>query len=83
MAAPIESSALTIHVHADDSIWLCGKKVTEKELLSLLMEMHRVSPKKTPQLFHDRKAHFGTYQAVKNSVEQAGYEELDIVLKPG
>ena len=83
MAAPPESTQIAIHVRADNTIWFCGRRVTEKELLSLLKEIHLRHPKKVPQLFHDKKATFGTYQNVKNVVEAAGFEELDIVLKPG
>lgn len=78
-----EQGVLAIHVHADNTIWFNGKKVEEKELTSLLKDVRRAHPRQNPQLFQDRKACFGTYQTVKNAVETAGFEELDIVLKPG
>lgn len=83
MASTAESGQIAIHVHADNSIYLAGRRVSPKELGALLKEIHAAHPRKTPQLFHDRKASFGTYQSVKNAVEEAGFEELDVVLKPG
>lgn len=75
-------SPVTIHVHADNSIYLNKKIVSEKELISLLRQAKQVYPKKIPQLFHDKKAQFGTYQTVKNAVETAGFEQLDVILQP-
>jgi len=78
-----EEGPVAIHVHEDNTIWFRHKKVTEKELLALLKEAKRVYPHKIPQLFHDKKAQFGTYQTVKNAVEIAGFEQLDVILQPG
>lgn len=78
-----ESSPITIHVHEDNTIWLNGKHVTLSELPPLLELAKRKNPRKNPQLFHDKKAHFGTYQTVKNALEAAGFDELDVILQPG
>ncbi len=78
-----ENSPIAIHVHADNSIWFQNKSVNAKELLSFLKEAKRKYPQKTPQLFHDRKAYFESYQSVKNAVELAGFEQLDVILQPG
>lgn len=78
-----EQEAITIHVHEDDSIYFNQKKVSEEQLRALLKQAHRKSPLKIPQLFHDKKAHFGTYQAVKNAVELSGFEQMDVILQPG
>lgn len=83
MAASPESSVISIHVHQDNSIWVNGKRVDEQQLIALLKEAHRLGKNRIPQLFHDKKACFGTYQTVKNAVEVAGFEQLDIILKPG
>ncbi len=77
-----EDSPVTIHVHADNSIYLNKKLILEKELISLLRQAKQLYPKKIPQLFHDKKAQFGTYQTVKNAVETAGFEQLDVILQP-
>ncbi len=78
-----ETSPITLHVHRDNTIWLNSRKITLDQLPRLLSEAKKKYPKARPQLFHDRKAHFGTYQTVKNAAEQAGFSEMDILLKPG
>jgi biopolymer transport protein ExbD len=83
MAVVQENSPVAIHVHEDNSVWLNNRIVSEKELLQRLKEAKRLYPQKIPQLFHDKKAQFGTYQAVKNAVEAAGFEQLDVILQPG
>jgi biopolymer transport protein ExbD len=83
MSVVQENSPVAIHVHADNTIWFQNKTVTEQELLQLLKEAKRLYPQKIPQLFHDKKAQFGIYQNVKNAVEMAGFEQLDVILQPG
>jgi biopolymer transport protein ExbD len=83
MANVQENSAISIHVHQDNTISLNGARVTLDQLLSSLKRAKAQHPQRIPQLFHDKKAFFGTYQSVKNVVEQAGFEELDVVLNPG
>ncbi len=83
MAVVQESSPVTIRVNEDNSIWLNGKIVNKEELLPLLKQAKATHPQRIPQLFHDKKAQFGTYQSVKNAVELAGFEQLDIILQPG
>ena len=78
-----EKGEITIHVHADNSVWLNGKKVEIEALVPLLQEIHKKQPGRTPQLFHDKNAYFGTYQNVKNAVEVSGFDQLDVILKPG
>ena len=78
-----ENSPIAIHVRADNSIWFNNRSIPIKELIAILKEAHKKYPTKTPQLFHDRKAYFETYQNVKNAVESAGFEQLDVILQPG
>ena len=78
-----ESSTLSIHVHQDNTIWFSGKCVTNEQLVRLLKEARRSGNHPIPQLFQDKRASFGTYQTVKNAVETAGYDQLDVILKPG
>lgn len=77
-----ESSPIVIHVHQDNAILLNGKPVSVKQLARDLKSVKEQFPKITPQVFHDRRAHFGTYQSVKNATEEAGFSQLDIILKP-
>ena len=83
IAATPETGVITIHVHADNTIWFQGKHVNEEQLVMLLKEARKHAQGRSPQLFHDKKAYFGTYQTVKNAVELAGFEQLDVILKPG
>lgn len=75
-------SSLLIHVHDDNTISINKRPITPENLGPILKALHVKNPAVAPQLFQDRKAFFGTYQTVKNAVEEAGYEELDVVLEP-
>lgn len=78
-----EGSPISIQVREDDTIYFNKKRVSSIELIAMLKQAKRSYPKHIPQLFHDKKAHFGTYQTVKNAIEIAGFEQLDIILEPG
>jgi len=77
-----DSTTFTIHVHQDNTIWFNGKCVTAEQLTKLLKDVKRQGDRRIPQLFQDKRAAFGTYQNVKNAVEIAGFEQLDVILKP-
>lgn len=77
-----DSSPITIHVMQDDTIKFDNQFVTAVQLIDLLRQAKINFPKAQPQIFHDRRAHFGTYQAVKNAVETAGFSHMEIILKP-
>ncbi|HSX12493.1 MAG TPA: biopolymer transporter ExbD [Rhabdochlamydiaceae bacterium] len=81
-SANSENSALAIHVHPDNTIWFHGKCVTEQQLTELLKQARKQGNQRIPQLFQDKRACFGTYQNVKNAVEMAGFEQVDVILKP-
>ena len=76
------STPLAITVRSDNTIWVQQKMVQPHELKNYLLQSKRGRPKETPQLIQDSRASFGTYQMVKNLVEECGYEELDVILKP-
>ena len=75
-------NSITIRVFEDNTITINNREVVEKELLSTLMSLKKNHPKEIPLLFHDKKANFGTYQSIKNAVETAGFDEMDLLLKP-
>lgn len=77
-----ESSPITIHVLQDNTIRFNNQVVSPNELKDLLREAKVKYPQVRPQIFHDKKAHFGTYQDVKNAAEEAGFSHIDIILKP-
>jgi biopolymer transport protein ExbD len=77
-----ETSPIAIHVHADNTIWYNKQRIVPKELAAVFKQAKKQHPQVRPQIFHDKQAHFGTYQAVKNAAEEAGFSHLDIILKP-
>ncbi len=77
-----ESSLITIHVKEDNTIWYGKRLVNPEQLTQVLREARRTHGNRIPQLFQDKRAAFGTYQTVKNAVEAAGYEQIDVILKP-
>lgn len=77
-----ESSPITIHVQQNNTIWFNNQLVTPLQLTDQLKQAKIQFPKAHPQVFHDKKAHFGTYQSVKNAAEEAGFSQMDLILKP-
>jgi biopolymer transport protein ExbD len=78
-----ELSPITIHVKQNNAIVFNNQTVSLTQLSTLLVQAKQRYPKVRPQLIHDHRAHFGTYQAVKNAAENAGFQQMDVVLKPG
>lgn len=78
-----EQSPISIHVLADNTIQYNHQVVSIGQLEKLLKRDKARYPGVRPQVFHDRRASFGTYQSIKNNIESAGFEQMDIVLKPG
>ncbi len=77
-----EDNPITIRVYPDNSVQFNGHKILLPQLTPLLTKARKDYPGAKPQVLHDRRGHFGTYQAIKNSVESAGFQEMDIVLAP-
>jgi len=77
-----ENSPIAIHVRQDNSILFNNKVVTIAQLTEQLKKAKKQHPGVRPQLFHDRRGHFGTYQSVKNAAESAGFKQIDVILKP-
>ncbi|KKK61020.1 hypothetical protein LCGC14_3018500, partial [marine sediment metagenome] len=78
----IEQTSIVLKVKEDNSILINNRLVTLLELKDLLKEKKRANPNQIPQLYHDKKATFGSYQSIKNLVELTGFEKLDVVLQP-
>ena len=79
--APMHQKPITIHVKADNTIWINHKCIPEQNLGLVLKELFEAYPNQTPQLYHDKCAYFGTYQKVKNALETVGFEQMDVILK--
>jgi biopolymer transport protein ExbD len=77
-----EASPMTIHVQRDNTILFNKQKVTFAELKTLLTQAQKSYPNARPQVYHDKAASFGTYQSIKNILEEVGFQQMDIILKP-
>ncbi len=77
-----ENSPISIHVSKDNLITLNNQRIALAQLTERLKEAKKRYPKAKPQVFHDRRAHFGTYQSIKNAAEAAGFQQMDVILKP-
>lgn len=77
-----EDQALNIHVKADDSIWINKQSLSLEGLAIFLREAKMTQPTTVPKLFHDRMGSFGRFQEIKTVVENCGFEELDVILRP-
>lgn len=77
-----EASPITIHVKQDNTIIVNGQPIATSQLTDYLKLLKKRYPHAKPQLFHDKKAQFGTYQTVKNAAEAAGFQQMDVILKP-
>lgn len=77
-----EISPIAIHVKQDNKVTLNGQIIELGKLTEALRNLKKQFPNAKPQLFHDRKAHFGTYQTIKNAAESVGFQQMDVILKP-
>lgn len=77
-----EASPIAIHVNRDNRIVVNRQPVAIGQLAIVLKDLKKRYPNAKPQVFHDKNAHFGTYQSVKNAAEAAGFQQIDIILKP-
>ncbi|MEC7840526.1 MAG: biopolymer transporter ExbD [Chlamydiota bacterium] len=77
-----EAGPIAIQVFSDDTIKFNSIPVSVERLGDMLIEAKGKHPHVSPQLFQDKRAAFGTYQSVKNALEVAGFDEMDLVLKP-
>ncbi|NGX63632.1 MAG: Biopolymer transport protein ExbD [Candidatus Anoxychlamydiales bacterium] len=78
----LSKSPIILKVNKDNSILINNRLVSFLELKDILKEKKRQNPNQIPQLYHDKNATFGTYQSIKNLVEIAGFETLDVILQP-
>lgn len=76
-----KNSTLCIFLKEDDSIIFEGKAVSVSQLQEILKKMVLEARCKSPQVFADKKCHFGLFQEVKNVLEEVGFSEMDVVLK--
>ncbi len=75
-----QDSPWTISIRPDHSIWFRGKSVSLSELASFL-KMEKKSGA-SPLVAIDKRASFGVYQDVKNTLEECGFDQMDVLLQP-
>lgn len=80
--SPSNNHPLRITVFADESISINATKVSAQNLARYFAFAKKKFPDVRPQLYQDQKASFGVYQKVKNALEEVGFTELDVILKP-
>jgi biopolymer transport protein ExbD len=78
----LSKEPVIVHVKADGEIVINKQKIAQSELKQVLRKLKESYPDAIPQVYHDKRAAFGTYQTLKNSFESVGYERMDIVLLP-
>lgn len=76
------SKALNIHIRKDNSFWLNQRKVSQKELQSLLKQAKQQYPNSIPQIMPDKNASFQAYEHVRTAAKEAGFEAIDVNLSP-
>lgn len=77
-----DAGPIQIHVHGNNSLFLNSLPVTLEELIPSLKALKQQYPDARAQLFHHKKAYFGTYQEIKNALELAEFKEMDVMLLP-
>ena len=80
-STPMQEMPITVHVRGDNTLYVNHRLVSLTELSSILVKLHEAHPTQTPQIYHDKNATFGTYQQVKTTLEAAGFEQMDVILK--
>ena len=80
--SPQNKSGIVVRVAKDGAITLNEKATQLSHLAGALTELRSSMPSEIPKLFQDEKSSFGTYQNVKNALEEAGFDEMDVILKP-
>ncbi len=77
----MHENPLAIQIRGDNSIWFQGEKLS-LEVFEKKLRAEKKRSSSTPQLIPDAHCHFETYAKVKNILELAGFEQMDIVLRP-
>ncbi|MCF7851791.1 MAG: biopolymer transporter ExbD [Simkaniaceae bacterium] len=77
----ITPQMLKITVSRDNHIQLNNKEIAIPLLIPTLRAIKMKFPTFTPIVYHDEAASFGTYQILKNALEEAGFDEMDIILQ--
>ena len=75
-----EQKQLVLRLHADGTLAIGKRIIPEAKRESALKELIRQDKKAL--LLCDKRVTFGAYQGVKDALELAGFEELEIAVSP-
>lgn len=78
-----ELGPISIQVHSDNTIRFNQTPVSLIRLKDLLIEAKKNYPEAIPRLLQDKASPFGTYQSIKNILEEVGFQEMDVILQSG
>lgn len=76
-----DRNAISIYLHADDTVSIGTKKVEPHALRYVLEAIHKQNKETLPRLFIDKKCSFGTFTETKDLIEDCGFSSLDLVVK--
>ncbi len=76
-----ENQKFKIYIFKDNTIWL-NKQKLDSSMLKEMFTFAKTKLNQTPLLICDQHAFFGTYENVKTALEEAGFEDIHLVLKP-
>ncbi|MBM3194217.1 MAG: biopolymer transporter ExbD [Chlamydiae bacterium] len=73
---------IRIFVNKNEQIKINDTQVSLKQLSAVLIELKKTFQNEIPELYQDKNSPFGTYLNIKHALEQAGFEEMDLVVQP-
>lgn len=77
-----QQNPLLIRIQSNNQIFFNDFPISIDGLPQKLIEAYQINSDQIPKLAIDEGAPFGSYQAVKNAAELAGFKDLDVILKP-
>lgn len=76
------TALLRVHIRADNSIAVNDCAIAQRNLIKVLETWRPRLMGQAPQVFCDRRAHFGTYQVLKSALEKSGFPSVDLIVTP-
>jgi biopolymer transport protein ExbD len=73
---------IRIFVQKNEQIKINDTPVTMKQLPVVLQELKKTFHEEIVELYQDKNSPFGTYLNIKHALEQAGFDEMDLVVQP-
>ncbi len=73
------TAPIQITIRRDGSLWIQGHATS---LENLRQELQQIPLHQTPQIAPDLNAPFGSYQAVKQLIEEIGFNDMEVLLSP-